>query len=122
MADKQFTVEAVSNGWDPADERWQAEAGELYDELARNRLVVPGAPAPGERGLAETLIVALGSAGAFTAFRDIVTTWLKARGESPTQGTSVVIKRTGQDLQVEIPADKVDDPGTWDLVKRIIDG
>lgn len=81
MADQaglELSLKAHSDRFDEDDENWLAQENELLGELCRDvggvrRDMVPG---PGEKGMVETVIMALGSAGAFTAAVDCLRAWL----------------------------------------------
>ncbi|MCA2214024.1 effector-associated constant component EACC1 [Jidongwangia harbinensis] len=73
----RLTVEPHHHGYDPGDDRWRLQATALYTELdavadveRRTRAV------PGTRGSVEQVVVALGSAGVFTAAVECLRAWL----------------------------------------------
>ena len=71
-------LEPASDRFDADDERWIAQKGDLVATLARD---VGGirrstGPAPGAKGVAESVILALGSAGAFRTALACWRAWL----------------------------------------------
>ncbi|GAA2854093.1 effector-associated constant component EACC1 [Actinoplanes cyaneus] len=110
------TVSIRAAGWDPHDERLLAEAEPLFNELEAAGLTVPVAAEPGSKGMAETLetaVVALGSAGAIAAFRDISLEWIKAR---TNMSIKINFESTGK--EVEITGPMANDPRVWELLNE----
>ncbi|OJF14186.1 effector-associated constant component EACC1 [Couchioplanes caeruleus] len=73
-----LAVRPGSSRFDTDDERWTAHELELFGELRRE---VGGVrrdltPAPGEKGMVETIVVALASAGTFNAALQCLQAWL----------------------------------------------
>ena len=71
-------LSAQSDRFDADDENWLTQEADLLADLRRE---VGGVrrdlqAAPGAKGLVETVIMALGSAGAFTAAVDCLRAWL----------------------------------------------
>ncbi len=67
-----------SSRFDPSDDRWHEQVGEFGAALVRE---VGGArreriPVPGTKGGIELIVIALGSAGVFTAAVQFFTAWL----------------------------------------------
>ncbi|HLM05709.1 MAG TPA: hypothetical protein VK402_11045 [Blastococcus sp.] len=80
-----LVLEPHSDRFDPDDDRWRRQVGDLYrgldDELGGVRR--EGRPVEGTKGVVDTVILALGSAGAFTAAVEMVRAWLsRDRGRS----------------------------------------
>lgn len=74
----ELQLRAQSDRFDVDDENWLAQEAALLAELRtevggvrRDMVAVPGA-----KGMVETVIMALGSAGAFTAAVDCLRAWL----------------------------------------------
>jgi|SRR6516165_6030094 hypothetical protein len=79
-ADSTFevTVEARNEQYDPDDVRWLDQVATLYTDLhAEVGAVKRGDPVKGTKGTIDQLIIALGSAGAFTATVDCLRAWLE---------------------------------------------
>jgi hypothetical protein len=73
-----LVLEPHSDRFDPADDRWHTQVSDLYAGLdgevggvRRETERVPGA-----KGSVDTVILALGSAGAFTAAVEFLRAWL----------------------------------------------
>ena len=72
---------ALNERYDDDDPRWRDQVADLVHELRRETESVQSrrAPVPGTKGTVDQLILALGSAGAFTAAVDVVRAWLARR-------------------------------------------
>jgi hypothetical protein len=63
--------------YDPDDDRWRAQVGSLIGDLGRQLdIELRSTPVGGTKGGIDELIVALGSAGAFTAAVECLRAWL----------------------------------------------
>jgi hypothetical protein len=87
----EIGLAAANERFDDDDPRWRDQVGDLVDELRREtgsvrsqRVVVPGT-----KGTIDNLILALGSAGAFTAAVEIVRVWLARDKHRSVQFTFV---------------------------------
>jgi hypothetical protein len=71
-----LTVESVR--YDADDARWSEQVGHLVRQLAQEvgKVRVVSEPLPGNKGGPEAIILALGSAGAFTAAIEVFRAWL----------------------------------------------
>lgn len=73
----EMTFVARSERYAEDDERWLAQAHDLVNELRREVPVrTERAAAPGTKGAVDTVILALGSAGVFTAAVECFKAWL----------------------------------------------
>jgi len=73
----ELVVEPRSEGYSPDDDRWRAQVVSLRQELqAQVDTTERGRLVPGTKGTVAELVVALGSAGAFTAMVDCFRAWL----------------------------------------------
>lgn len=73
----EMTFVARSERYAEDDERWLAQAQDLVNELRREVPVrTERAAAPGTKGTVDTIILALGSAGVFTAAVECFKAWL----------------------------------------------
>jgi hypothetical protein len=80
-----FEVEALSDRFDALDDRWLAQVGGLVGELGREVGPVErrATPAPGTKGDLGSIVLALGSAGAFTAAVEVLKSFVERdRGRS----------------------------------------
>jgi hypothetical protein len=73
----ELAIEPHSDLYDPDDDRWQDQVATLYTDLhAHVETVRRGRPVDGAKGAADQLIIALGSAGAFSAAVNCFRAWL----------------------------------------------
>lgn len=65
----QIEIAPESESYAPDDDRWLEQVSAFYDDLRDNGILVreESRPRPGAKGDVSTIILALGSAGAFTA-------------------------------------------------------
>lgn len=74
----ELVLEPQTDRYDADDDRWRAQVGEFLDALrhevggVRRELI----PVEGTKGSVESVVVALGSAGAFTAAVEFFRAWL----------------------------------------------
>ncbi len=92
--DLQVEIEATSDDYDPSDSRWMDELLHLHDDLQRDAGDVSRETkiAEGQKGGIESIILALGSAGAITAAVQIFQSWL---GRDRTRSLSLSVTRDG---------------------------
>ncbi len=89
-----------TNRFDPEDDRWLAQEATLYDSLRQvGRMVRHGVPVPGTRGGIESVIIALGSAGAFQAAVSCLRAWL-ARDMS--RGIHLICEVGDQKVELDV--------------------
>jgi hypothetical protein len=74
----KLVVKPHSERFDPNDDRWLDHVTDLVRDLrdGTGALEIEPPPQPGAKGAAEALILALGTAGAFTSAVEIVKAWL----------------------------------------------
>ncbi len=102
----EVIVEARSDDYAPDDDRWRDQATTLYQEVrAQVPTSVRGQLVAGSKGSVDDLIVALGSAGAFTALVDCVRAWL---GRDRARRVDVRWDEGGQEHHVTFSGDAVD--------------
>jgi hypothetical protein len=74
----EVAVEPHNDQYDPDDDRWRDQVATLYTDLhAQVDTVRRGHPVEGAKGAIDQLIIALGSAGAFSSAVDCLRTWLE---------------------------------------------
>jgi hypothetical protein len=80
-----FEIEPSSERFDRLDDRWLSQVSHLVGELRRDGVDIDrrSAPEPGQKGDVGPLIMALGSAGLFTAAVDVIKAFV-ARDEGRT--------------------------------------
>jgi hypothetical protein len=78
QAPLDLVLEPRSDRFDPDDDRWRAQVSDLYAGLDREIGGVRREPTrvEGTKGTVDTVILALGSAGAFTAAVEFIKAWL----------------------------------------------
>lgn len=113
------SIQALSNRYDDADDRWLDQVSHLFADL-RNEVggvKRQAKPAPGQKGAAETVILALGSAGAFAAAVDVFRAWL---GRDRSRRLRIVLTdRQGRRREVEIQGDAVDNRTLREVTETI---
>jgi Effector Associated Constant Component 1 len=74
----KVTVIPQSERFAPQDDRWLDQVAGLARELraGTGALEIERSPRPGSKGAADTLILALGTAGAFTSTVEVIKAWL----------------------------------------------
>ncbi|MFG1610199.1 hypothetical protein [Actinoplanes sp. NPDC049265] len=100
-------VSTDSARYDVNDERWAAQTRDLLDELRRE---VPGyrvesTVAPGTKGTADSVILALGSAGTLSAAAACFKAWL---ARDRTRRVVLSWERDGRQERIVIEGDAVD--------------
>ncbi|HEX6596429.1 MAG TPA: hypothetical protein VF045_05810 [Acidimicrobiales bacterium] len=103
----ELVLEPQNDRYDPDDERWRNQVGEFVDALRRE---VGGvrrerAPVEGAKGSVETLVVALGSAGAFTAAVEFFRAWI---GRDRSRSLDICWSAEQGQCRVSIRGDAVD--------------
>lgn len=108
----QPEVELILRGrsarFDASDPRWASQISDLHDSLGRSAGTIrtEHETQPHTKGGIETVILALGSAGAFTAAVAVIREWLRRdRGRS----LSITIRRPGETQQYEVSGTDADD-------------
>ena len=73
----EVVVEPRNDQYDPDDDGWRDQVATLYAELDDSGDTVRrGRPIPGAKGAVDQLVIAMGSAGVFTATADCLRAWL----------------------------------------------
>lgn len=104
----ELRIEPTTGRFDPDDDRWRAQVAEMVADLGRD---VDGVrrehtPVPGTKGSLETLVVALGSAGAFTAAVELFRSWL---GRDRSRGLDISWSSDGNTHRVSVRGDAIDE-------------
>ncbi len=102
----EMALEPCSGDYQPDDDRWRDQVVGLVSEL-RGQVDVErrGVARPGTKGTLDELIVALGSAGAFTAAVDCVRAWL---GRDRSRRVDVRWEENGEQHYVTLTGDAID--------------
>ena len=101
-----IAIEPRSHEYDDDDDRWRNQIIGLYSELrAQVDTVQRSREVPGTKGTLDELIVALGSAGAFTATVECLRAWL---GRDRSRRIDVRWDEDGVERHVTFSGDNVD--------------
>jgi hypothetical protein len=114
----ELTVAAESDRYDAADDRWLAQANDLYADLRRDvsGYRVESTQVTGTKGVVDAAILALGSAGAFSAAVQCIKAWL-ARDKS--RRVAITWTQGGQEQRVVLEGDAIDVKSLQRLVEAI---
>ncbi|MDQ6796624.1 MAG: hypothetical protein M3011_01135 [Actinomycetota bacterium] len=103
----ELRIEPGTSRFDPEDDRWRSQVSQLYsglhDEvggLRRDHVSVPGA-----KGEIANVIIAIGSAGGFTAMAEYLRAWL---GRDKSRSLDVSWSADGEEHTVSIRGDGMD--------------
>jgi hypothetical protein len=101
-----IALEPRSDDYRPDDDRWRDQVVGLVSELRRQVDVERrGSPQPGTKGTLDELIVALGSAGAFTATVECLRAWL---GRDRSRRIDVRWEENGEQRYVTLSGEAID--------------
>lgn len=102
----EFTIDPGSDDYHIDDERWRDQVAGLYSALREHVYVAQrGHLVAGTKGGAEAIIIALGSAGAFTATVECFRAWL---GRDRNRRIDVRWDENGVEHHVRLSGDAVD--------------
>jgi hypothetical protein len=102
----EMTLEPRSNDYRAEDDRWRDQVAGLVSELRRQVDVDRrGTQTEGAKGTLDELVVALGSAGAFTAMVECVRAWL---GRDRSRRIDVRWQENGEEHYVTLSGDAID--------------
>lgn len=101
-------LHAVSSAYDPEDDRWRSQVSELYQGLDAEVGDVRReySPVEGTKGGVATVILALGTAGAFTAAADYLRAWL---GRDKSRRLEMSWTVDGRREDITITGDAIDE-------------
>jgi hypothetical protein len=108
-------VEPRNDQYDPDDDGWRDQVATLYAELDDSvDTVRRGRPVAGAKGVVDQLVIAMGSAGVFTAAVDCLRAWLERDKDRRidlrwTQG--------GEERSVTLTGEAVDNETMQELAK-----
>ena len=114
----EVAVEPRNDHYDPDDDRWRDQVATLVAELdAQVDTVRRGRPVEGAKGVADQLIVALGSAGAFQAVVDCLRAWL---GRDRDRRIDVRWDENGVERSVTLTGEAVDAETVREIAKAAV--
>lgn len=87
----EFSMQVRSEVFDANDERWQNQVQVLLEDLrgAGTQVQQNVTPVAGTKGGLSELIIALGSAGVFSAAVSVIANWLRERNDRVIEITTV---------------------------------
>jgi Effector Associated Constant Component 1 len=111
----ELAIEPRSDGYHPDDERWRDQVAGLYSALHDQADVVQrGRALPGTKGTLDAFVVALGSAGAFTATLECFRAWL---GRDRSRRIDVRWDDNGTERFVTLTGDAIDVDSVREIAK-----
>ena len=114
----EVTVEPHNDHYDCDDEGWRVQVGTLYQDLdAQVGTVRRGRPVEGAKGAVDQVIVALGSAGVFTAVVDCLRAWL---GRDRDRRIDVRWVENGQERSVTLTGESVDNKTIREIARAAV--
>jgi hypothetical protein len=115
----EVAVEPRNDEYHPDDERWRDQVATLYADLhAQVDAVRRGRPVEGAKGAVDQLIIALGSAGAFSAAVDCFRAWL---GRDRDRRIDVRWDENGVERSVTLTGEAVDVETIREIAKAAVD-
>jgi hypothetical protein len=111
----EFAIEPRSDDYQPDDDRWRDQVTGLYSALQDQADVVRrGSAVAGTKGTLDAFVVALGSAGAFTATLECFRAWL---GRDRSRRIDVRWEENGAERFVTLTGDAIDVDSVRDIAK-----
>jgi hypothetical protein len=102
----EMALDARSSDYRVDDDRWRDQVVDLVTELRQQVDVTGrGVPVPGSKGTLDELVVALGSAGAFTAAVECLRAWLS---RDRSRRIDVRWDENGEQRYVTLTGDAID--------------
>ena len=115
----EVAVEPHNDEYDPDDDRWRDQVATLYADLdAQVGADRRGRPVEGAKGAVDQLIIALGSAGAFTAAVECFRAWL---GRDRSRRIDVRWEENGVERSVTLTGEAVDAETVREIAKAAVD-
>jgi Effector Associated Constant Component 1 len=114
----EVAVEPRNDSYDPDDQGWREQIATLYQDLdAQVGTVRRGRPVEGAKGAVDQVIVALGSAGMFTAVVDCLRAWL---GRDRDRRIDVRWVENGRERSVTLTGESVDNQTIREIAKAAV--
>lgn len=111
----EMSIEPRSVDYRPDDHRWGGQVAGLIADLNRQVDVERrGSPVDGTKGTLDELVIALGSAGAFTATVECLRAWL---GRDRSRRIDVRWDEDGRDRHVTLSGDAIDVDSVREIAK-----
>jgi hypothetical protein len=114
----EFAIEPRSDDYQPDDDRWRDQVAGLYSELHQQQVdvVQRGRAVAGTKGTLDAFVVALGSAGAFTATLECFRSWL---GRDRSRRIDVRWEENGAKRFVTLTGDAIDVDSVREIAKAV---
>jgi len=111
----EIVVEPRNDEYDPDDEGWRDQVAALYSDLDDSvDTVRRGSPVAGAKGAVDQLVIAMGSAGVFTAAVDCLRAWL---GRDKDRRIDLRWTQGGEERSVTLTGEAVDNETMRELAK-----
>lgn len=116
----EFEVEASSARFDPLDDRWLGQVGQLAADLHREGGTVTrrADPQPGRKGGLGAIVLSLGSAGAFTAAVEVIKAFVD---RDPSRSVRLSWHADGRLESLEVAGRSLDDEMRQRVVRLLDD-
>jgi hypothetical protein len=115
----EVAIAPHSEQYEPDDDRWRDQVATLYTDLhARVDTLERSHPVEGAKGAVDQLIIALGSAGAFTAAVECLRAWL---GRDRDRRVDVTWDDDGVEHSVTLTGEAVDAATIRQIAKAAVD-
>jgi hypothetical protein len=113
----EFAIEPRSDDYQPDDDRWRDQVAGLYSALHQQVDVVQrGRAVEGTKGTIDTIILALGSAGGFTATLECFRAWLS---RDRSRSIDVRWDENGAERFVTLTGDAIDVDSVREIAKAV---
>src|SRR5262245_25083982 len=115
-SDLELHIEASSEKFDAGDANWRDQVAQLHESLndSAGKVRRVETAVDGKKGGFEQIILALGSAGAFTVALGAFKAWL---GRDQTRTVTVTAKIDGKEKKVTLKANRLDQDEFMQLAK-----
>ena len=114
----ELSIAPQTSRYDPEDDRWRVQISQLLLGLQQEVGGVrrDSIPSAGTKGGVESIVVALGSAGAFTATVEFVRAWL---GRDRSRSLEISWSAEGARRVISVTGDAIDVDALTDLAQAV---
>ena len=111
----ELIIEPANDSYDPDDERWRDQVNGLLAELHDHvEIHSRGHAAAGSKGAAAEIVIALGTAGAFTGTVECFRSWL---GRDRHRRIDIRWSEDGVEQHVSLSGDGIDSAGVQEIAR-----
>lgn len=112
----EIRIEPGSEKFDPNDTNWMEQVDSLYSDLQQEvgKVSKKVEPSAGHKGGPEAIILALGSAGAFTAAVQMFRAWL---ARDRTRELTLSVLKDGKEQKITVSGKGMDEQAIKDLME-----